>query len=657
MHKVSMSQKIVFSSLALTCLTLGNLHADSSTDACPPCGTSPRPMRVTARHIESNGIGYNQGYTTLEGFFSPIRPYNDAWVPFLDLRAHVFNNGKMAANAGLGVRYLTGSRAWGANAYYDYRHTTHFHYNQFALGFESLGKVWDFRINGYLPLKETASPAFGDPKFVKFDGHYMIVKRKREFALKGANAEVGAHVDTFKDAPMYFAVGPYYLEGRGGATWGGQLRAAVDLYEYLRLEANTSYDHTFKWIGQGQVSVNIPFGARRQVKRGQSKSCSTAMALSQRAVQRVDRFEIIPVDRKHTKSKAINPATGKPYFFWFVDNTSHSAGTYESPFNTLAAAESASRPNDVIYVFPGDGTSTGMDTGITLQYGQQLLGAGIDQTLKTTVGKTTVPALASGLPMISNANDPTGLGVQLVAANNVVSGLNLQDAIGGLVGSLYTGGLNVMGGTSALIMNNTFSTQNNGSGLNIYGGGNNTVIKNNIFLGLDTGAGYDDGIFIAQGPTTPNLGGTITISNNSFSGANATSTLTAGLDIEPSSLTATSGLSNLTLVISNNIIDLSASTIAGSDGIYLDNGNGGPSVFTCSFNGNQIYLPTDPSFNGISIIEDTGAVGPLAVTLNDNVVEPSPPTTGYDFINNTGNPDLLQIDFGSSNVGTRTGPI
>ena len=30
---------------------------------------TPRPMRVGIRHIESGGIGYNQGYTTLERFF------------------------------------------------------------------------------------------------------------------------------------------------------------------------------------------------------------------------------------------------------------------------------------------------------------------------------------------------------------------------------------------------------------------------------------------------------------------------------------------------------------------------------------------------------------------------------------------------------------
>jgi hypothetical protein len=28
--------------------------------------------RVSIRYIESNGIGYNQGYTTLEGFFIPL---------------------------------------------------------------------------------------------------------------------------------------------------------------------------------------------------------------------------------------------------------------------------------------------------------------------------------------------------------------------------------------------------------------------------------------------------------------------------------------------------------------------------------------------------------------------------------------------------------
>ena len=66
------------------------------------CCNEIKHMRIDARHIEAEGIGYNQGYTTLETFLAPD---NDAvLVPFLDLRAHVFNNGKFAANAGVGGR-------------------------------------------------------------------------------------------------------------------------------------------------------------------------------------------------------------------------------------------------------------------------------------------------------------------------------------------------------------------------------------------------------------------------------------------------------------------------------------------------------------------------------------------------------------------------
>ncbi|MBI2742652.1 MAG: inverse autotransporter beta domain-containing protein [Chlamydiales bacterium] len=384
------------------------------------CGDSPRPMRVTMRHIEANGVGYNQGYTTLEGFFAPLTLWKDTWVPFLDLRGHLFNSGKPAANAGIGVRYLATSRIWGVNAYYDYRKTNRHHYNQVSLGLESLGKIWDFRINGYLPVGDKKS-SFFNAKFDEFDGHYMILAGKREFAMKGANAEIGAHVNNSKNAPLYIAAGPYYLEGQGRAAWGGQARIALDVFDYVRLEGNTSYDNVFKWIGQGQLSLIIPFGGKREIKQRRGNSCSMELTLSRRALQRVDRNEIIPVDKRHRKEKAINPATGRPYFFWFVDNTSHSAGTFESPFNTLVAAQNASFSNDVIYVFPGDGTSTGMSAGITLKNAQRLFGAGIDQHLSTTAGEITIPAQASGTPQITNLTSP----VIACANNNEISGLHV----------------------------------------------------------------------------------------------------------------------------------------------------------------------------------------------------------------------------------------
>ncbi len=418
-----------------------------------------RHNRVSARYTTPQGIGYNHGYTTLEGFFSPINLCRNAWLPFLDLRGHVFDNGKMAANAGLGVRYLANSRVWGVNSYYDYRNTHRQHYNQVSAGLETLGRMWDFRINGYLPVGWKQSRLY-HTKFDLFEGHYMILRSSRNFAMKGANAEAGFHLDCFRQAPLYFAGGPYYLTGKGASTWGGELRASVDLFNrYVRLEGRTAYDHFFKWTGQGIVSVNVPFGARAKVKQDPCTSRCDAVSLAARMVQPVDRMEIIPVGKQHIHSRAIDPATGDPYYFLFVDNTSHSLGTYESPYPTLVDAQNASFPNTVIYVFPGDGTVAGMDAGITLQDGQMLLGAGSAYSFPTTLGTVSVPALACTMPVLTN-NPPiltntVTLPIITLANNNTVSGLYIQNTNGN--GIYGTGIANFTGTQNAIIGGNAAS--------------------------------------------------------------------------------------------------------------------------------------------------------------------------------------------------------
>lgn len=482
-----MSRRIFLTSAALACLACSSLNASLSHESSYSCGKSASPYRITARHTEANGIGYNLGYTTLEGFFSFLYPRNDVWVPILDLRGHVFNNGKLAANAGIGLRYLSGSRVWGANAFYDYRNTTHQHYNQVSLGLESLGEIWDFRINGYLPVGNKVSSLYSS-SFGGFHGNYLYLKRKREFAFKGMNAEVGAHVDQIRNIPFYFAAGPYYLQGQGKTAWGGALRVAVEFYRYLTLEGNTSYDHLFKWIGQGQISLNFPFGGRREVNQGKSGSCSKAMALNARALQRVDRMEIIPVDKKRVRTLAINPATGQPYVFWFVNNTSSSAGTYESPFPTLLLAQNASNPGDVIYVMPGDLTATGMSSGIALKDNQKLWGSSLAHSLTTTAGAVTVPSLSSStqfadsFPMINLALSPVitntlGADVITAANNNEISGFFIQN----LTGS----GINASSLTNLSVTNCIFQGSSSDSGtrygINLSNAKGSILIDSNMF--------------------------------------------------------------------------------------------------------------------------------------------------------------------------------
>ena len=104
------------------------------------CADGKQHYRTTIRHIESGGIGYEDGYTTFEAFLASD-PSQWKVTPFLDARGHVFNNGKWAANAGVGLRALWRNRAYGINTYYDYRNTGRFHSNQIGVGLETLGEA------------------------------------------------------------------------------------------------------------------------------------------------------------------------------------------------------------------------------------------------------------------------------------------------------------------------------------------------------------------------------------------------------------------------------------------------------------------------------------------------------------------------------------
>jgi hypothetical protein len=319
----------------------------------------------------------------------------------------------------------------------------------------------------------------------------------------------------------------------------------------------------------------------------------------------------------------------------------------ESPFNTLLAAESASGPNDVIYVFTGDGTDNGMNNGITLQQGQQLLGAGIKQTIATTHGVFTIPAQDTGLPMISNANDLSGFGVQLVAGNNVVSGFYLQDKLGTPVGSVFSGALTIINGSNYLIKNNQTSTLSSGSCINIYGPGDNTSIFNNTFLATD-GFNITDGIFFYDvlAPVT----GYFNIGHNLFKGIDDASGFNDSIGTfgqgRPLQLT-----SNVSVSIVSNTFVSQTNTALGATAIDFAADNARLSIA-----GNYIDVSglTNP-LAGIYLEQDS-PVGLLSASLQGNTSITVAPSPGYYFNNTSGNSDAMQIDFGSSNIGTRVGP-
>ncbi len=575
----------------LLCLTASLLAEESFEPSC-----DMQPYHLGIRHIEANGIGYNQGYSTLEGFFTLPSSLDTSLIPFFDIRGHVFNDGKFAANAGVGVRYLS-SMVWGVNAYYDFRETHRKNYNQVAVGFEALGKVWDFRWNGYFPVGEKTSH-FYHTKFHSYKGNHFYISRKQEVAMTGTNAEAGAHFNAGHHVHMYAAAGPYYFAGEGRQAWGGQARLLATLYDYVGLQLSGSYDSVFRGIMQGEISFRIPLGSKKEVAK--NASCR----LSQRALQPVDRNEIVVLTHKRKKSLAINPATKKPWVLWFVDNTSHSQGTFESPFNTLKAAEDASSPHDAIIILTGDGTDAGQSMGIRLKDAQMLLGAGIPHPFATTHGTVLAPAISRGLPTISNLTSGAGGHVVELANNNEISGLFINDEQG-------TRAINAdsQQGTNARINNNVIQTISVGEAIRLF---NNTaighvVIDNNKLLGGDSSGNF--GIF-----TNNITNGLIEVTNNYFSGANSTSNIGSALSI---GYNAPDIAGAITFHVANNV---ARQLVTGESGT-------------------------------LEITHSLGLTTEICTRLRHNDFDPVPGGASY-YFSNSNPPSLMNVVFDQNNIGT-----
>jgi hypothetical protein len=418
---------------------------------------------------------------------------------------------------------------------------------------------------------------------------------------------------------------------------------------------------------QGSIAFTVPFGGKLQ-RCG--KCCpQTDNLLLSRAAFAPSRFEIPVVKAVHKKDKAIDPATGKPWVVWFVNNTSHSAGTFESPFPTLLQAQNASSPNDMIYVFPGDGTTAGMNTGITLKDRQTFFGSGIKQQLPTTKGTKTIPAMSSNNPSIT-----TGAGTVVALGNsNTVSGFNVFVRSNGsaiaspsnitnatIINNNVTGTAAVVDAIQVLGLGTVNISNNQVTGAGVVGtaiqvkptgGMMSGVISNNSILGFDNGIGLNtvnngnfdltfegnaitnftaDGIFaFMNGQSTMNIIGN-SINNNV--GAN-------GIHVESQLIT----VSNV-FIDSNNLVV----TEPGADnGIFISIGSA-LSLTNTHISNNLVQSSVGAGFTSIKLMANNTAT--ICSSLYNNTAVTIPGEIAFGF--STTGSGVLNIDsFPGSNIG------
>lgn len=414
-----------FFSLALILLSTHCFAEEECISSCECCDP-PHSGLFLLRHKEPGGIGYSRGYTSADLLYAyAITP---CWSTYLDMRGHVFNNGKWATNLGAGLRFWPGCQecVYGMNVYWDWSETDHSNFHQVGIGLEYLRPCWDLQLNGYIPVgRKKKNYRTG---FEEFQGNEAIFFQKSEFSMWGLDLSFGSWLYECSWMKVRSLLGAYFFQGYYSERAGGaRLTAEIHFWDRVVAEGHVSYDNQFKWIGQGELSIRFPFGPCLDRGDRPTNCCASILSLEERLVSQPERFEIVVTTTHKKKGRARNPFTGELMNFFFVNNLANSQGTFESPFPTLLQAVNASSTGDAIYVFPGDNSTNGLSDVVNLKDFQLLASAETPFEVDTRFGRMEIPAFASQKPKLGN---------QVVLANqNLVSGFDItltgNDAITG----------------------------------------------------------------------------------------------------------------------------------------------------------------------------------------------------------------------------------
>jgi len=359
--------------------------------------------RLGIGHTSSGG-GFD-GFTRLEGFV-PLLQTPGKNLTFLEGRLFLDNDdANLGGNLLLGYRTYSANshRIWGGYMSYDNRHTGHNTFNQLGLGIESLGTIWDFRVNGYLPIGDTRQ-GVGDAgvRDIFFRRNFLILEQgqNKEAAMGGWDAEVGAKLARIGiDGDLRGYGGLYWYDAEGSSEiWGWRVRLEARPSDNFNLGLSLQNDDLFGTNLVFTVGATFP-GSRPQ---GLGDEDDQVLARLAESVQRTNAIVIDHQDDFQEVS-ATNPETGEPYVFQHVVlGGMGGEGTFENPFGRVENGldKTVSDGNDIVYVQPG--TNPGIPP-FTIPDRVQVLSTGPIQQLDTVeTGIVQLPLSGAGiLPTIT----------------------------------------------------------------------------------------------------------------------------------------------------------------------------------------------------------------------------------------------------------------
>jgi trimeric autotransporter adhesin len=395
------------------------------------------------RHQSGDGVGYQNGYTSFGAFLPVWIGDNAYWAP--TARLIVTDNNQAGANGGLVFRrYLEDyDRIFGANVFYDYdRSIEGFDYTQFGFGFESLGERLDFRSNVYLPREDGNN--FIRPLRLGNDAYFFgnrigfLGVGQFQEAVSGGDFEVGTPLS--RQTPWLRGfLGAYYYDSQGEDPIGVRGRIEANISDDLTVGVNVTEDRAF--------GTNVNAVVDWRFAGWKSTRYFPQWTTRERMLTQVQRNWRIATNyyESDVNVQAVNPATNRPYFVTWIDNsnTAPGSGTFEDPFATLVDQAPGS---DLILVRKGNTSSIAPLAGsIALFDGQRLLGEGRAHQFAASVdfagvgfnGVYTLPGFVddpSQYPWLTSAANTVTL-----ADSNEVSAFNLVNANGNAITNTPSG--------------------------------------------------------------------------------------------------------------------------------------------------------------------------------------------------------------------------
>jgi hypothetical protein len=248
------------------------------------------PSQLLVSYMQGNGIGYQGGYSSAAAFLTS-EMWGDFYF-FMDVRAHVLNDGKGAYNLGVGSRSISRNQKafLGANLFFDYRHTSS-SFQRMSLGLDSALGPFFFSTNGYLLVAGKAN-IHTEERYVYQNGYIYSGVIEEESFKCGWDGEMGLYPINQPEFRAYLGGGPYYLKNTNLMAlqeniWGAKGRIFIEIKKICKLEFIYSKDGFFGRKSQGQITFTFPFS-----KKGRTGNYAPVV-----------RQEIIPV-------------TEVDYFFW-----------------------------------------------------------------------------------------------------------------------------------------------------------------------------------------------------------------------------------------------------------------------------------------------------------------------------------------------------